>query len=161
MALGIDLAWHKRVLGFWQGATENHEICDALLGDLETRGCALVKRTLFVTDGGTGLIKALFVRDGIGQVSPWGQLRGQIYLGSEAWVAKHQPDRVLREVPRAQTQAHRPTLKQLFSGKQIRDRAILRAYRRYGYRLREIAEHLRVHYATVSRRLKQAESRDV
>lgn len=101
-----------------------------------------------------------FVRDGIGQVSPWGQLRGQIYLGSEAWVAKHQPDRVLREVPRTQTQAHRPTLKQLFSGKQIRDRAILRAYRRYGYRQREIAEHLGVHYTTVSRWLKRAESRD-
>ena len=64
VALGIDLAGHKRVLGFWQGATENHEICDALLGDLETRGCALVKRILFVTDGGTGIIKALKARCG-------------------------------------------------------------------------------------------------
>ncbi len=48
----------------------------------------------------------------------------------------------------------------LFRGKQISDRVILHAYRRYGYRLREIAEHLGVHYMTVSRRLKQAESRD-
>lgn len=58
VALGIDLAGHKRVLGFGQGATENHEICDALLGDLATRGCALGKRILFVTDGGTGISNA-------------------------------------------------------------------------------------------------------
>ncbi len=64
VALGIDLAGHKRVLGFWQGATENHETCEALLGDLESRGCALVKRILFVTDGGSGLLKALKARCG-------------------------------------------------------------------------------------------------
>ncbi len=64
VALGIDLAGHKRVLGFWQGATENHEICDALLADLDRRGCALVKRILFVTDGGAGLIRALKARFG-------------------------------------------------------------------------------------------------
>ncbi|MBS0158030.1 MAG: helix-turn-helix domain-containing protein [Nitrospira sp.] len=31
------------------------------------------------------------------------------------------------------------------------------AYRQYGYRLREIAEHLGVHEVTVSRRLKRTE----
>ena len=36
-------------------------------------------------------------------------------------------------------------------------RLIHTAYRRYGYRLAEIAAHLGVHAATVSRRLKQAE----
>ena len=34
------------------------------------------------------------------------------------------------------------------------------AYRRYGYRLKEIAAHLDVHYATVSRRLARAEEKD-
>lgn len=33
------------------------------------------------------------------------------------------------------------------------------AYRRYGYRLHEIAAHLGVHYATVSLRLRQAEDK--
>ena len=36
-----------------------------------------------------------------------------------------------------------------------------RAYRPYGYRLAEIVDHLGVHVATVSRRLKQAELADV
>ena len=37
--------------------------------------------------------------------------------------------------------------------------AIGQAYREYGYRLAEIAQHLGVHYATVSRRRKQFEQR--
>ena len=38
------------------------------------------------------------------------------------------------------------------------DRGIAVAYRRHGYRLREIAAHLGGHYATVSRRLRKAEA---
>lgn len=101
-----------------------------------------------------------FVLKGIGQEGPWGRLRGQVYLGSEAFVAKHQPDRVIKEVPRGQTQAQRPRLTELFPGKRATAAGLRRAYRRYGYRLREIAEHLGIHYATVSRHLKQAEERD-
>ena len=85
------------------------------------------------------------------------QLKGQIYLGSEAFIAQHQPDRVLRDIPRRQTQAHRPTLQALFQRRGTEAQRIAMAYRRYGYRLREIAEHLDVHEVTVSRRLKKAE----
>ena len=63
----------------------------------------------------------------------------------------------LEEVPRVQRNPVRPRLKNLF-----RDRpadAILVAYRDHGYRLKEIAQHLGVHYATVSRRLTKLESR--
>lgn len=102
-----------------------------------------------------------FVREGVHAPSPWTQLQGQIYLGREEFVARHQPDRVLREIPRRQTQAHRPALAALFRGRTQRDWAILVAYRRYGYRLREIADYLGVHYATVSRRLKRMEPRHV
>lgn len=104
---------------------------------------------------------AHFVREGMGQASPWEHLRGQIYLGSEPWVAQHQPNRVIKEVPRTQTQAHRPSLTELFSSTRGRDRALVQAYRQYGYRLWEIADHWGVHYATVSRHLKRAESQDV
>ena len=46
-------------LGFWQGATENHEIGKELLGDLERRGLKLSKKIIWITDGGKGIIKAL------------------------------------------------------------------------------------------------------
>jgi transposase-like protein len=64
VALGVDLSGEKMALGFWQGSSENHEICEALFRDLERRGLALSKRILFVTDGGSGLLKALRARFG-------------------------------------------------------------------------------------------------
>ena len=64
VALGIDRAGQKRVLGFWQGATENHDICEELLDDLERRDCCLPARVLFITDGGSGIRKALKARYG-------------------------------------------------------------------------------------------------
>ncbi|TKB75923.1 MAG: IS256 family transposase [Nitrospira sp.] len=64
VALGVDMSGQKMALGFWQGSTENHEICEALFRDLERRGLALSRRILFVTDGGSGLRKALRERFG-------------------------------------------------------------------------------------------------
>ena len=98
-----------------------------------------------------------FVAEGRGGPRPWEQLQGQIYLGTEEFVAMHQPNRVLHEIPRRQTQAQRPSLTALFAGKRDWNPVIRQAYRRYGYRLAEIAAHLGVHYATVSRRLTQIE----
>ncbi len=64
VALGVDVSGQKMALGFWQGSSENHEICEALFRDLEHRGLALSRRILFVTDGGSGLRKALRERFG-------------------------------------------------------------------------------------------------
>lgn len=64
VALGINSEGVKSPLGFWEGATENHEICEELLADLERRGLKLPKRVLWVTDGGGGIIKALKDRYG-------------------------------------------------------------------------------------------------
>jgi len=64
VALGIDTEGYKRVLGFWEGATENHEICEELFRDLERRGLVLSKKILWVTDGGKGILKALKDRFG-------------------------------------------------------------------------------------------------
>lgn len=64
VALGVDQSGTKMALGFWQGSSENHEICEALFRDLERRGLALSRRMLFVTDGGSGLCKALRDRFG-------------------------------------------------------------------------------------------------
>ncbi len=55
-----------------------------------------------------------FVAEGQDRPKPWEQLPGQTYLGSEAFIAQHQPDRVIRDIPWRQTQASRPTLTDLF-----------------------------------------------
>jgi putative transposase len=102
-----------------------------------------------------------FVAEGVGVPSPWRQLIGQIYLGSEPFVARHQPGGVIREIPRRQTQARRPGLETLVGGDRDWRAGLLEAYQRYGYRLREIADHVGVHYATVSRQLKKTESSHV
>ena len=102
-----------------------------------------------------------FVAEGRGGPAPWEQLTGQIYLGSEKFVAQHQPNRVIRDIPRRQTQAQRPSLETLFERKGDLEKTIHQAYRQYGYRLADIADHLGVHAATVSRRLKRAEQENV
>ena len=122
---------------------------DWLLGQFGPRvGPAQAKYRAFVAEGRNG-------------PRPWDQLTGQIYLGSERFVARHQPDRVIRDIPRRQTQAQRPSLRVLFQRKGESARLIYTAYRQYGYRLAEIADHLGVHAATVSRRLNQAEQANV
>ena len=103
----------------------------------------------------------LFVAEGRGGSGPWEQLIGQIYLGSEGFVTLHQPNRVIRDIPRRQTQAQRPSLHVLFQQRVEPERLIRVAYRQYGYRLAEIASHLGVHAATVSRQLKRAEQAKV
>ena len=64
VGLGIDIQGQKHVLGFWEGASEDHEICEALLSDIESRGLKLSKNIIWVTDGGSGIIKALRDRFG-------------------------------------------------------------------------------------------------
>jgi len=63
-AIAVDCKGEKYVLGLWEGATENHEVCEALLSDLENRGLSLHPNILFVTDGGKGLHKCLRLRFG-------------------------------------------------------------------------------------------------
>jgi len=64
VCLGIDGGGVKKVLGFWQGATENHELCEELLSDMERRGLVITRKVIWVTDGGKGIIKALRDRFG-------------------------------------------------------------------------------------------------
>jgi transposase-like protein len=64
VAVGMDVSGKKWVLGFWEGATESHTICQALLSDLESRGLRLGPSILFLTDGGSGICKALKDRYG-------------------------------------------------------------------------------------------------
>jgi len=59
VALGVDSTGRKEVLGMWQGATENAELCKELLQDLAARGLPTDRRHLFILDGSKALAKAV------------------------------------------------------------------------------------------------------
>jgi putative transposase len=96
-----------------------------------------------------------FVKEGV-ESRPWEELIGQIYLGSERFIEEHsrkaRPD---PEIPRRQLNPSRPSLREIFAKRG--NKAIRDAYVRHGYTMKQIAGHLNVHYATVSRRLKKLE----
>ena len=99
-----------------------------------------------------------FVKDGIAN-RPWDELKGQIYLGSDEFIERHSAQaKELKEIPRAQLKAIKRPLQRILA--KNRETGIADAYREHGYRLQEIAAHLGVHYATVSRRLKKIERTD-
>lgn len=64
VALGVDRQGRKHVLGLWPGATENAEVCGALLDDLLERGLSKDQTYLFVLDGAKALHKAVRHRFG-------------------------------------------------------------------------------------------------
>jgi REP-associated tyrosine transposase len=77
-------------------------------------------------------------------------------LGSEPFLRDRFGHKPHAEVPHAQLEPLPPSLSELFSNGD--PAPILTAYRRHGYTLREIAEHLGCHYSTVSRKLRAEES---
>jgi REP element-mobilizing transposase RayT len=62
----------------------------------------------------------------------------------------------LAEIPRAHVQPVSPALDEVFESEP--EVPVLLAYRRHGYTLAQIAEHLGCHYSTVSRRLRREEA---
>ena len=91
--------------------------------------------------------------------NPFAQLGSVPILGSRAFVLAHTAHvPPTAEIPRRQRQPHRPALPELLGAGDL-DEAISLAYRSHGYTMREIAEHLGVHYATVSRRIGLHEQR--
>ena len=59
VALGVDEAAEKHVLGLWHGATENSTVVRALLADLRERGLDTESALLVVIDGAKALHKAV------------------------------------------------------------------------------------------------------
>ncbi len=100
-----------------------------------------------------------FISAGIGRPSAWSDVRGQVLLGGDDFVQKLKEHlrkrRDVAEFPRSQRYAHRPSLDALLGegltdGRKRRS-AVLKAIERYGYRQAEIADHLGLHYSTISR----------
>lgn len=97
-----------------------------------------------------------FVREGIDDESI-GDIRGRAMLGQAEFIEKCQEfmgeKKECKEVPRKQRIPNRPQLSALLNGSNKAERAaqIYIAHVQYGYRLKEIADHLGVHYTTVSK----------
>jgi len=100
---------------------------------------------------------ANFVQEGIGAPGPWEKVKGQVLLGSEAFIERLAPQLQgcsTAEIPKRQRVVHRPSLKALLAGadsRTVRNKAMARAYLTHGYRLTEIGQAVGLHYATISR----------
>ena len=106
---------------------------------------------------------ARFVHDGIGVPGPWEEVKGQVLLGSEAFIERLTPqlqECSTREIPKRQRLVHRPSLRTLLAGvdsKTARNIAMAQAYLKHGYTLSEISRAVGLHYATISRLIKALE----
>jgi len=95
-----------------------------------------------------------FVAEGTARHAPWSKLRGQIYLGSDAFCNQFADPRPLPDVPRQHRQPVRPSLSALIERGVDPGPKLVAAYVTYGYGLREIAKALGVHPTTISRWLR-------
>jgi transposase-like protein len=99
-ALGVTSGGDKHMLGAWEGATENSQVCQMLLNNLRDRGFPTTVKTLVVLDGAKALRKA--VND---------------TLGANAVVQRcqeHKKRNVMALVPRGMQTSVKMTLNQVF-----------------------------------------------
>lgn len=100
-----------------------------------------------------------FVKEGVGGERIYEAVTAQSLLGREDFVEKlvshvrgHEK---VKEIPKGQRYLGRPSLTDLFKTamkeKERRDTKIVEAIQRHGYSQREIAEHLGMHYSTISK----------
>lgn len=94
-----------------------------------------------------------FVLDGIGLDRP--SIIAGLYAGDETFANRHAPFTPISEIPRRHWQPTRPSLDQLLDPAE--PATIRAAYSTHGYTLTAIANHLNLHYTTISRRLRAAE----
>jgi transposase-like protein len=99
VALGIDVSGKKRVLGFWEGATEHREVAKSLLSDMKSRGLRLTAEIIFVTDGGGGIIRTL--KDRFGE----DLIHQRCTIHKDRNLQRHLPKRYRKECHRRYRQA--------------------------------------------------------
>ncbi|MES9901317.1 MAG: transposase [Sedimenticola sp.] len=106
-----------------------------------------------------------FVQQGMSVPSPWENLCGQIYLGSERFVEEMQRkigpvSQQLREIPIKQRRMPARPLEVYAAEYPERDFAIVAAYRSGGYSMQAIGDYFGVGRSTVSRVVKRYEEVD-
>ncbi len=109
-----------------------------------------------------------FVKDGVDETSILKKTKGQVLLGDEDFVKRFTyylaGEMDVKEIPKSQRFAGRPSLERLFGpgttlDKTIRDQVIHEAVEEHGYAQKEIADHLALHYSTVSRIMSEYDKR--
>lgn len=105
-----------------------------------------------------------FVGARINGESIWGDVRAQSILGGDDfvrglsdYVRKY---RDIPEIPKSQRYMQRPGLEEIFSENTLmkrkeRDRKIVEAVEAYGYTQREVANHLKMHFTSISRIMRE------
>lgn len=105
-----------------------------------------------------------FVKAGIGQETLWKGLKGQSILGEDKFVeglmGQLRKNQEIAEIPKSQRYVNRPALEKIFHAGVIqdkikRDKKIVEAVGRYGYKQREVADHLGLYFTSVSRIMKR------
>ncbi len=101
-----------------------------------------------------------FVMSGIGEEKLWTKVKGQSVLGESGFVERLigyvKKSKDIKEIPKHQRYINRPSLNELFNEKtlrqkQKRNRKMVEVVYEYGYNQKEIADHLGMHYSTISR----------
>jgi putative transposase len=109
-----------------------------------------------------------FVAEGRGTASPWRRLVGQVLLGEQTFVQRVKKllveKETIQEIPRQQRYAGRPSLAEILDRERLasktdRNRGMHQAHIHHGYTLKQIAEHLRLHYTTVSKAVRAVEAK--
>jgi hypothetical protein len=104
-----------------------------------------------------------FVRDGIGTGSIWNSVRAQSVLGEGDFIESLSDyvkgRKQIPEIAKSQRFMNKPPLGDIFGPEVLgdrrkRDKSIGKAVLEHGYTQREVADHLRIHFTSVSRILR-------
>jgi len=100
----------------------------------------------------------LFVAEGKNQSSPWGQLRNQVFLGSEEFInhlqGKLESDKDLSEIPKSQRRKKVKSLEYYAKHTRNRNEAMMAAFSSGGYSMKDLGDYFGLHYSWVSRVIK-------
>lgn len=105
-----------------------------------------------------------FVKDGIGSEPIWKDVKAQSVLGGDEFVeslTEHVRGREqVPEIPKSQRFINRPALAEILGSEVIddrrrRDKAVRKAVFEHGYTQKEVADHLGLHFTSVSRIVKK------